>query len=181
MSAKNVMQVKPLRFFETFLIILFAVALLLIVFLAGPPFEQRVFPVLDARIDRLEEQGDKLKFYIEGTKLRGCQLSEASFAWRFDHTIMAAAISDENGQPRPAAPIVQSGQEFSAGPFFALIPTAARLAGNMLRISRTYYYRCHDLWTTEADLEAAVDLSPPPPPPGTPPQTPTVRIIPNPN
>lgn len=166
----------PFRSLEIVVALIFVFALLATVFVTGPSVEPRFFPVVSAKITQTEEIGDRLRFYIEGEKLRGCQLDEASFSWRFDHTVMPAAVSDENGQPRPAFPIIQEGQRFIAGPFYALIPMAARLAQN-LRLSRTYYYRCHVLWLTEYDLEVSLDLSPPVPV-NIPSQSPTVRILP---
>lgn len=169
--------VNPFRFIEFFFLFLFLFLLGFAAFFVGPPVERAFFPVLDAKITMVEEvDNNRLRFYVEGRKLRGCQLDAAAFAWKLDRVIMPAAVSDENGLPRPASAIVQSGDTFIAGPFYALIPTAVRLANN-LHLTRTYYYRCHFAWLTEYDIEQPLDLVTVTSP-SAPAQSPTVRILP---
>lgn len=142
--------------FQTIVLIL----LLGFIYTVGPPIESSVFPILDAKIVLGRDSGGYQAFTIEANKLRGdCHLINYGAEWRFDHATMATGLANANGDGvRPSVPLVTA-SGYILGPFYALVPTTARLRPEV-SLAITFYYDCHPFWHTVYRIETPVELTP---------------------
>jgi len=123
-------------------------------FIAGPPLEARFNPPVEVQIvDGAHVEGDRLEFFVLGTKHRQCTVDSLTSSWVMDDNETMPTRLYYVGEPvGEVSTYYAAGDSYHSGPFQVDVPENVPLGAN-LRLLWTYH--CHSLW----DLQVKAKLS----------------------